>query len=376
MVNRWLAARELAGGGSTVLRRCCRTGSGRTTHGSATSWRTGMGDVSRPAPRGRSWLTSNKGATSWWSMRRRWGSWWCRFYPDADPHAQDQYAAEAFARWLRYRRVAFLVFQEAPITLAEATAFAETCEHNYWATMRKDKPRAGSRRVSWADEETDSWSSEEETGRVCRTATPPPASTPSWAAGSSATAPHSRSPGSEDGLTQVEQRLAKLKSLWQQALTGSIPSTVTAPQALPPSGEPATSPKAPAIDVVKKDTSSGSVSAPKPWEAERWQVRKRVGVRHNGPSQTPSLQQGQPLGRNATQPTTHESNLLPSASVAANGATPSPAPPHHREVPWSQPSEEAGTPTPNWELALPPLYGGPPALEIWAYARPQRHHVA
>ena len=210
------------------LRRCCQVGSGKTTCGSLNDEIKNWYEWREPASTTRQKLADlHQGSRTLVEHAEEVKKLVTQAYPDVDPHTQDQYAAVAFVRGLYHRRVAFLVLQQAPAILAEAIAFADTCEHNHRATMREDKSRARSCRVSWADDGTDGWSSEEEPGRVRRTSTPSPASTLCWAVGSSQTAPWSRSLGSKDGLAQLEtkfeQRLAKLESLLQQALTGNIP---------------------------------------------------------------------------------------------------------------------------------------------------------
>ena len=210
--------------------------------------------------------------------------------------------------------------------------------------MKEDKLRARSCRVSRADEGTDGWSSEEEHGQVCCTATLPPANTPRWPIGSSETAPGSRSPGSEDCLAQLEtkfeQRLAKLESLLQQALTGNISFNRDHKPLLLAGSWPPT--KGPLLRMWRRGTlQAGVLLLPKSWKAEQWQVGKRVGVRHNGSSQTLTLQQGQPPEQNPTQPTANESDL-------------SPIPTHNSNATRSQLSGKVSIWTPTWELALPP----------------------
>ena len=148
-----------------------------------------------------------------------------RAYPDVDPQMQDQYAAEAFARGLRNRRIAFLVLQQAPVSLAQATTFADTCEHNYRATMHEDKPRARSRRVSWAEDE-DGWSSGGEGGSVRRMepsqqllASGQQGRGPSY----NAEKPQAREAEVDARLTQLDSKLTQLSAQLAAALQRGTP---------------------------------------------------------------------------------------------------------------------------------------------------------
>ena len=142
-----------------------------------------------------------------------------RAYPDADPRTQDQYAAEAFARGLRNRRIAFLVLQRAPSTLSEAMTYADTCEHNYRAAMRDDKAKAWSRRVSWADDSDDGWGTEDEHGCMRRAATPPrsAAPRPSGKPAMPRTTPGKPlDPDTEGRISQLEAKYEKIESLLKE----------------------------------------------------------------------------------------------------------------------------------------------------------------
>ena len=93
-----------------------------------------------------------------------------RAFPEASHTAQEQYAAEAFSRGLRNRKVALMVLNRAPTTVAQAEELAECFEHNYRATVREDKAHPRARRVTWIDEDAED--SGDEGPTIRRTTTP------------------------------------------------------------------------------------------------------------------------------------------------------------------------------------------------------------
>ena len=129
-----------------------------------------------------------------------------RAFPEVPQSSQDQFAAEAYARGLRNKRVAFQVLQSAPTTIAQAEVLAEACEHNYRATLREDSRGGGrAQRVSWADGGESDYSDEE--GPPIRRAT-----TPTYV-----TAERLR-----ESQKEIEALLAKQLQQMQQDLLGAL----------------------------------------------------------------------------------------------------------------------------------------------------------
>ena len=151
-----------------------------------------------------------------------------RAYPDATLQARDQYTAEAFAQGLRNRQVAFLMLQPAPTTLTDATVYVDTCKHNYRATMRDERPKARTRRVSWVDED-EGWSSGSEGGCVRHAATPP------HTAASKRDQPHTSSAErSRAWEAEADAKFAKLSSLLAEVLRkGMAPDRQRSPSPAP-----------------------------------------------------------------------------------------------------------------------------------------------
>ena len=93
-----------------------------------------------------------------------------RAFPEASHTAQEQYAAEAFSRGRRNRKVALMVLIRASTTVAQAEELAECFEHNYQATVREDKAHPHARWVTWIDEDAED--SGDEGPTIRRTTTP------------------------------------------------------------------------------------------------------------------------------------------------------------------------------------------------------------
>ncbi|KAL7883159.1 hypothetical protein SRHO_G00008170 [Serrasalmus rhombeus] len=77
-------------------------------------------------------------------------------YPGVGMDLKEQIAADAFLKGLRNQKIAYEVMNRDPTTLDEAQRLVATYEHNFRATLGRDlDPCVRTRRVSWADQDTE-----------------------------------------------------------------------------------------------------------------------------------------------------------------------------------------------------------------------------